>query len=175
MRNLLNPKWIFLINTFPIAVLLFLFYGEFQIIKSLLEPESLKLLKSFGWTLILLGILNLIYGIYLTLKKQSVSMYYGVIALMCFIPFIYLYGFYSEKIIPFSIPQWMIPGNMVLYVGTFLMPTLAYSLFVLVASFTRENKDHKAWKSFVIAIIIPIIWYVFTQIILPLWKPTERD
>lgn len=55
------------------------------------------------------------------------------------------------------------------------MPTLAYSLFVLVSHFTPESKEHKAWMNFLIAIGIPIAGYLFTQIILPLWQPFDRD
>ncbi len=175
MRNLLNPKWLFIINTLPIAVLFFIFYGEFQIIKSLLEEESIRLWKSFGWTLAILGMVNFGYGVYTTIKKQSISVYYGFVALISYIPFIYLYGFHSQEIIPFSVPQWMVPGNMVLYVGTFLMPTLAYSLFILVTHFTSDAKKSKAWKSFLIAVFIPITWYLFSQILLPLWKPVESN
>jgi len=156
-------------------VLFFLFIGEFNIIKSLLNEENISLWKNFGWTLGALGLLNFIYGIFLTYKKKNVSALYGAIALLCYIPFIYLYSFHSEDIIPFSIPQWMIPGNMILYVGTFLMPTLAYSLFVLVVHFTPKSKNHKVWKNLLIAIIIPISWYLFSQIILPLWKPVENN
>jgi len=173
MRNLLNPKWIFLINTFPIIVLFFLYLGQFNIIKTLLNEENISLWKSFGWSLAILGIINLAYGIYLTIKKQKVSVFYGTIALLTYIPFIYLFGYHSDKIIPFTIPRWMISDNMILYVGTFLMPTLAYSLFVLVSHFTSEKKEHKAWKNFLIAILIPIFWYIFLQIILPLWKPVD--
>jgi len=175
MRNLLNPKWIFIINTFPIIVLFFLYFGQFSIIKTLLDEESISLWKSFGWTLGVLGFVNLFYAIYLTIRKHKVSVLYGVLALLCYIPFIYLYGFHSDKIIPFSIPQWMISENMILYVGTFLMPTLAYSLFVLVSHFTSETKEYKAWKNFLIAITIPILWYLFSQIILPLWKPVGSN
>lgn len=175
MRNLLNPKWIFIINTLPLLVLFFIFYGEFKIIKSLLDEDSINLWRSFSWTLVGLGILNFGYGFYLTVKKQDVSAFYGIVALVSYITFIYLYGFHSDKIIPLSIPQWMIPGNMILYVGTFLMPTLAYSLFVLVVHFTPKTKDQEAWKSFLMAVLIPIIWYIFSQIILPLWKPVEDN
>jgi len=175
MRNLLNPKWVLIINTFPIIVLFFLYFGQFNIIKTLLDEESISLWKSFGWTLGVLGFVNLVYAIYLTIRKQKVSVFYGLIALLCYIPFIYLYGFHSDKIIPFSIPQWMVSGNMILYVGTFLMPTLAYSLFVLVSHFTSETKEYKAWKNFLIAIIIPVFWYLFSQIILPLWKPVDSN
>ena len=175
MRNLLNPKWLFVINTLPLVVLFFLFFGQFNIIKTLLEDSSIQHWKSFGLSLGLLGLLNFAYAVYLTLKKKNVSVWFGLIALLCYIPFIYLYGYHLDKIIPFSIPQWMVSGNIFLYVGTFLMPTLAYSLFVLVSHFTPESKEHKAWMSFLIAIGIPIAGYLFTQIILPLWQPFDRD
>jgi len=175
MQNLLNPKWLFFINTLPIVVLFFLFIGEFNIIKSLLNAENIKLWKTFGLTLVVLGLLNFGYAVWLTIKKQKVSVYYAVLALLFYIPFVYLFGFHSDKIIPFSIPQWMFSGNNILYVGTFLMPTLAYSLFVLVAHFTPETTEHKAWKNFLIAIIIPVSWFIFSQILLPLWKPVENN
>ena len=175
MQNLLNPKWLLFINTLPIVVLFFLFVGEYNVINSLLNAENIKLWKTFGLTLGVLGLLNFVYTLWLTIKKQKVSVFYGVLALLCYIPFIYLFGFYSDQIIPVSIPQWMFSGNNILYVGTFLMPTLAYSLFVLVAHFTPETTEHKAWKNFLIAIIIPISWYIFSQIILPLWKPLEDN
>lgn len=175
MRNLLNPKWLFVINTLPLVVLFFLIFGQFNIIKTLLEESSIQLWKSFGLSLGVLGLMNFAYAVYLILKKKNVSVWFGLIALLCYIPFIYLYGYYLDKIIPFSIPQWMVSGNIFLYVGTFLMPTLAYSLFVLVSHFTPENKEHKACANFLIAIGIPIAGYLFSQIILPLWQPFDRD
>lgn len=175
MRNLLNPKWLFVINTLPLVVLFLLFFGQFNIIKTLLEDSSIQLWKTFGFLLGLLGMLNFAYAIYLTLKKKNVSVWFGLIALFCYIPFIYLYGYHLDKIIPFSIPQWMVSGNIFLYVGTFLMPTLAYSLFVLVSHFTPEKKEHKAWVNFLIAIGIPVAGYLFSQIILPLWQRVEGE
>ena len=175
MRNLLNPKWLFVINTLPLVVLFFLIFGQFNIIKTLLEESSIQLWKSFGLSLGVLGLMNFAYAVYLILKKKNVSVWFGLIALLCYIPFIYLYGYHLDKIIPFSIPQWMVSGNIFLYVGTFLMPTLAYSLFVLVSHFSPENKEHKAWVNFLIAIGIPIAGYLFSQIILPLWQPFDMD
>ena len=175
MRNLLNPKWLFIINTLPLVVLYFLFFGQFNIIKTLLDASSIELWKSFGLSLGIIGLLNFTYAVYLTLKQKDVSVWYGLIALISYIPFIYLYGYHLDKIIPFSIPQWMVSGNIFLYVGTFLMPTLAYSLFILVSHFTPENKEHKAWVNFLIAIGVPIAGYLFSQIILPLWQRVEGE
>jgi hypothetical protein len=174
MRNLLNPKWLFIINTLPLVLLFFLFYGQFNIIKTLLEDSNIELWKSFALSLGVLGLLNFAYAAYLIFKKKPISVWYGFLALFCYIPFIYLYGYHLDKIIPFSIPQWMVSGNIFLYVGTFLMPTLAYSLFILVSHFTPQNKEHKAGVNFLVVIGIPIAAYLFTQTILPLWQTPYR-
>lgn len=175
MRNLLNPKWLFIINTLPLVVLFFLFFGQFNIIKTLLDTNSIELWKSFGLSLGIMGLLNFTFAVYLTLKQKDVSVWYGLIALISYISFIYIYGLHLDKIIPFSIPQWMVSGNIFLYVGTFLMPTLAYSLFILVSHFTPENKEHQASRNFLIAIGVPISGYLFSQIILPLWQQVEGE
>ena len=171
MKNLLKPKWLLLVNTLPILFLFFMYYGQFNIIKTLLDEDSIYLWQSFAWALGVLGFLNFIYTIYSIIKKHEVTIIYSLIALIGYIVFIYLYSYYSNKIIPFSIPRWMISGNMFVYVGTFLMPTLVYVLLVLVTHFTVEVKEIKAWKNFSIAILIPIFWYVFSQVILPFWQP----
>ncbi len=80
MRNLLNPKWLFIINTLPLVVLFFLFFGQFNIIKTLLEENSIQLWKSFSLSLGVLGLLNFAYAVYLTLKNKDVSVWFGLIA-----------------------------------------------------------------------------------------------
>ena len=85
MRNLLNPKWLFIINTLPLVVLFFLFFGQFNIIKALLEENSIQLWKSFGLSLGIIGLLNFAYAVYLTLKKENVSVWFGLIALLFYI------------------------------------------------------------------------------------------
>lgn len=174
MKNLLNPKWLFLINTLPILILFALFIGQYNIIKSLLENDNLMLWKTFGIILFLLGLLNFCYAAWTISRKQSVTIWYGIVSLICHIAFIYSFSYNADRIIPISIPGWMISGDKIVYVGTFLMPTLAYSLFVLVSHFTPETKEHKAWKSFLIALVIPISFYIFSQLLWPLWQPLEE-
>jgi len=175
MRNLLNPKWLLIINTVPIIVLFVLFIGEFNVIKTLLTDENISLWKLFGYILGTLGVLNLSYSAYLIFRKKEISIFYGVAALLCYIPFLYLFEYHIDKIIPFNIPQWMYSGNSVIYAITFLMPTLIYSIFVFVLHFTPENKDHKASSNFLFAIIVPIVFYLFFQVIMPLWKPVDGN
>ncbi|WP_378183273.1 MSEP-CTERM sorting domain-containing protein [Aquimarina sp. SS2-1] len=175
MYNLRNPKWLLLINTLPIVLIFLLFWSQFTIIKSLLENSNLQYWKIFGSILLLLGLLNLIYTTFLIVRKREVSYIYGWIALSLYIPFIYIYSQYSDQIIPFSIPRWMVSGNIVLYLGTFLMPSLVYSLFIIVLQLTSKNKNHNALINFFAAIAVPICWYVFSQIIIPLWQPFDHQ
>jgi hypothetical protein len=155
--------------------LFFLFIGEYNVIKSLLTEQNITQWKTFGLTLGILGIFNFGYALWATIKRQNISVIYGYLALLCYIPFIYLFDLNLDKIIPFTIPRWMFSGSNFLYVGTFLMPTLAYSLFVLVVHYTPKITEHKAWVNILIAIVIPAVWFIFSQIILPLWRPVENN
>ncbi|WP_299255204.1 MSEP-CTERM sorting domain-containing protein [uncultured Cytophaga sp.] len=175
MRNLLNPKWVFLINTVPIVLLFILCIGQYNIIKSLLDENNIQLWTYFGLALALLGLLNFSHAVYLIIKKKDISILYCLLSLCSYITFIYVYVFHLDKIMPSNVPQWMVSENIYIYVGTFLMPTLAYCLLILVSHFTTETKEYKVWTNFLIAICIPVSGYLFSQIILPLWQPIDVD
>ncbi len=173
MKSILNPRWLFIINTLPIVLFFFLCFSQYNIIKSLLKESNINLWKTYGFFLGILGLSNFVYAIYLTIQKKHVSFIYGIVALVCYIPFIYLFYFQSENIIPFNIPRWMLEGDFHLYLGTFLMPTLVYALFIIVVHFTSETKEYNPFINFLIAIFIPISVYVLGQIILPLWQKVD--
>ena len=172
MRNLLNPRWIFLINTLPLAVLFFLLLGDYNIIKSQLPAESHGLWRDFGLALVLLAAISVAYAIFLIAKGKTVAAWYGIFAFLSHIALLWAYGEHSEALIPRSIPLWMLSGDAFLYAGTFLMPTLAYSLFVLVARVTPDVERRSAGVNFALAFGIPLFWYIFFQVIAPLWQPT---
>jgi len=167
MRKLLNPQWLLAINTLPIVILFVIFYNQFSLIKTLLDEDNILLWKYFGGALGILGFLNFAYAVWLILKKKNVSKIYGFISLLLYIPYVYLHMEHYDKIIPSFVPRWMISDTLSLYVGTFLMPTLVYSILILVVHFTSENKEHKAWIDFSIAISIPVLGYLFSQVIFP--------
>ncbi len=117
--------------------------------------------------------LNFLYAAFLTVKRGKVSVYYSIAALLCHIAFLYVYLFYIDELVPFTIPRWMTSGDIHMYAGTFLMPTLAYALSVLIVRFTPEAGQHKAWVNFLLAIGVPVMGYVFVQLILPLWRRSD--
>ena len=170
MKNLLNAKWLLVINTLPVILLFLLFYSEYSIIKTLLEEYSITLWGYFGFTLFFLTIIHLTYTILCIVKKRDISIFYAIPALIIYTVFLFVYGKYSSDILPFNIPRWMISNDLTLYAGTFLMPTLAHALFVIVIKLTTKGKAHKAWVNFLISISIPLLSYLFSQVVMPLWR-----
>ncbi|WP_412468015.1 MSEP-CTERM sorting domain-containing protein [Pedobacter sp. KLB.chiD] len=174
MKNLLNPKWLIVINIIPTVILLLLFYSQYNMIKSLLSTKTAVIWLDFSLILILFTIAQLVYTLYSIYKKYNISIFYAFFNLLIYTIFLYAYAQYTDELMPFSIPQWMINVDVVLYPGTFLMPTLVHSLFILVEFSSRKSRSSSsAWLSFLYGIAIPISGYVFLQIVLPLWQKTE--
>ncbi|NDV96859.1 MSEP-CTERM sorting domain-containing protein [Dysgonomonas sp. 521] len=170
MRKLLNPKWLFLSNTLPLAILLFLEWSEFKIIKSLLSETNITLWHTFATALIMLMVCNAAYALIQIRRKKRLDLIYCIVSLIAYISYIYLYYYNSDGIIPFSIPDWMISGNIFMYVGSFLMPTLIHSLFATVVILTPDAKNEKAWQNILLAVLTPMIFYAFGVVISSLWN-----
>ncbi|MGC4128834.1 MAG: MSEP-CTERM sorting domain-containing protein [Bergeyella sp.] len=170
MKKLLNPLWIFIVNTIPVLVLCGLAYSDFSVIKTLLKPESIALWKNFSIALFVLWAVNVLFAGYLIFSKKTIPFYLAVFNLVVFTAYLYLYIYYSSEILPFDIPAWMLSGDLSVYVITFLMPVLAYSLFVLVVHFTPENKDNSALVSFFSAVAVPFLGYLFSQLGSSFWR-----
>jgi hypothetical protein len=170
MQNVRNPWWLLVINTLPVVLLAMIYYGSFDTIHSLLSPESIRIWKIFSIALGVLWLTHLSYAIILILRKRSVGGIYGLLSLCVYSAFLYIYYVYSDIAIPVNIPGWMMPEDITLFVGTFIMPTLAHALLVLVVVFTKSTNGKRAWISFGVAFIIPVAWYLFFQVILPLWQ-----
>jgi len=170
MKNLLNPKWLLFIGTIPVIILFLIGFGDYNIIKTLLTEESKNLWFSYGSILFALSFIQLIYSAISIIKRKEISIIYAVIALIVYTIFLYSYTYAIDNIIPFNVPRWMLSGNLMLYAGTFLMPTLAHALFIIVVKITSKEKKHNPWISFCFTLLIPFLWYLFIQVILPLAK-----
>lgn len=175
MKNFLNPKWLLLINTAPIVFLLLLGWYEFGIIRSLLDEENLRLWKSFAIAIVGLGGITLIYAIVQMVKHEKLTIAYSLVSLILYLAFIYIYYYNISDIIPWNIPTWLTSDNIHLYVSAALMPTLAHSVIILVVLLTPSLEKKVALKSFAVAILIPISFYLFVVLILPLFHGFRSD
>ena len=169
MKNLIKPHWILLTVTLPQLIMFWLYASSFNIIKSLLSPQTLQYWKSYGLILGSAFLLATCYGIWSVVKKKNINAYYSFIALLFYVPVLYFFLVNSEKIIPRNIPNWMLSSSeLPLYVLTFLMPAVFHSLLVLVLFFTPDERKHPTWWNFGIAVAIPFAWYLLFTVAVPL-------
>lgn len=161
MKQLRNPIWIFLTLTLPQILLIGLYTSAFQIIKTLLKPENIEWWINLGIPLGCLLALSTLYAGWLIIRKRPIHSVFGLLVLLTYIPLLVVFVFYGETIIPWTIPRWMISqGDLMLYPFTFIMPCLAYGLFLTVDWLTPNPKEKKAWISFLISCAIPLSWYM---------------
>ncbi|WP_163210181.1 MSEP-CTERM sorting domain-containing protein [Bacteroides sp. 519] len=170
MKNLFNPKWIVVLNTIPVCILFYIFYQEYSIIKTMLEEDNIFYWFVFSISLGALTLAGLSYAAVLVARKKDVSGIYAGISLALHVAWMYIYAFNINDIVPFTIPQWMFSGNIIIYACTFLMPTLAYNVLLLVSVLTKQPEKQPAWVSFAYMVMIPVVVYVFFVILLPMWE-----
>lgn len=174
MKNLLNPKILFLINILPVLVLFFLCYGQFNIIKSLFKEETTMLWKNFAIALSILVLITLVYILYSIKNKKEISILYALTAMIAYISFAYCYASFSEAIIPWDIPRWMISTDLFVYVGTFLMPTIIHCLLIIVLRLTPDAEKNSPLLNFLMAVAVPILFFLASQVAIPLFRVVEN-
>jgi hypothetical protein len=156
MHNLLNPKWLLLVTVGPLLLLAALCYGEFSIIHSLLPAASVGLWKAYGLGLGWLGLVSLVYLGWAWTHDEEVSTWYALAALVAYSLFVGLYTYHANEVLPRSIPRWMVSTDILIYVWTFVMPTLAHALLVLVVRFTPPDRPHSAIANLGLAVAVPV-------------------
>ncbi|NJN77184.1 MAG: MSEP-CTERM sorting domain-containing protein [Saprospiraceae bacterium] len=108
-------------------------------------------------------------------RKIELSDKYGLISLTTHVSYIIFYFNYFEEIL-WRVPRWMITPDFELYVVTFLMPTIAHALFVLVLKLSFKNETvEKPWLNLLIAMLIPFVIFLFLQIVTPFWSFNGSD
>ncbi|EAY27685.1 MSEP-CTERM sorting domain-containing protein [Microscilla marina] len=168
MKNLIKPYWILLTVTLPQLLLFGLYSSSFSIIKSLLSPQNLYYWQAYGLILGSAWGLATCYSVWATIRKKNINAYFSFIALSFYVPILYFFLADQHKIIPGSVPNWMLStSDLPLYVLTFLMPAIFHSVLRLVVFFTPGNTQHPNWWNFGLVVAIPVSWYLLFTIVLP--------
>jgi hypothetical protein len=156
MRNLLTPKWILLLNTGPLLLLAALCYGEFTVIRTLLPAESVAMWRQLALGLAGLGTATLGYAAATWWRGRPLSTWYAGAALLAYAAFLTWYTFNSALVLPRAVPRWMVPTDILVYVWTFVMPTLAHALLVLVVRSVPDDHPRSALPSLALAVGVPV-------------------
>jgi hypothetical protein len=175
MKNTLHPKWVVVISTIPSLLLLYVLYEQFRIIRPLLTPEEIQLWKKIGGGLLTLIVLQTVYAAIMMRRQQLLTVLYGILSLVGNIVFLYYYIYHHEHLISSNVPAWMIQMNILPYAGSFLMPTIGYALWIIMLYMTPDTKKHHPLASAIMAIGFPLLVYLLSQLVTPLWKWVGPD
>jgi hypothetical protein len=164
MRNLLIPKWILLLNTGPLLLLAALCYGEFSVIRTLLPAESVAMWQQLALVLAALGTATLAYAAWAWRRGRPLSVWYAGAALLAYTAFLTWYTYNSALVLPLAVPRWMVPTDILIYVWTFSMPTLAHALLVLVVRSVPPARPRSALPSLGLALGVPVAAWLALQV-----------
>lgn len=168
MKNLIKPYWILITVTLPQFLMFCLYGSSFNVIKSLLSPQNLHYWKAYGLILGGAWVLATGYSVWATLRKKTINAYFSFIALSFYVPVLYFFLIDQHRIIPSSVPRWMLSTNdLPIYILTFLMPVIFHSVLTLVLFFTPDKLQHPNWWNFGAVAAIPVSWYVLITVVLP--------
>ena len=169
MRTLLHPKWILILNTAPIVFIMILFGYQYQLIKTFLGDNSLQQWKILTGLVILLVCFSGLASLYHIYGKKLLTPLYAIVCLVAYSIFLYYFSDKFRFLIPRSVPNWNILDDSFVVLSTAIMPTLAHALLVLIIWLTPEKKEHSAFFNFFLSLLIPGLWYIFAQLISPIW------
>ena len=143
MQNWRSPWWILVSGVFPVGALLALATQIFYIIAPQLDGKSKTAWYTLGISLSLLGMGQLGYYLFLHFKRAKSSLYYHIAVYVLFFCWLLGYLINGETLIPNEIPSWMVSDEARLYPVGFLMPSLAFSMYSIIAFLTNFEKDPK--------------------------------
>ena len=171
MKIFARPYWILLTVTIPQSLIILYYLGIHGVISSLLEPKHLEYWIGYGAALGGLIVAASAYAAFLQIRRQSIPWTYALVTLPAYLVFLYAYFEGAGQLLPFSIPQWMIPLDeaLILPVGL-IMPVLMHSLLLLVDRATPAAEKHSLVKTTIGAVAIPAFWYVVIRFIFPMLR-----
>jgi hypothetical protein len=169
MKIFTKPYWIFLTVTIPQILIIIYYLGIYGIISSLLEAKHLDYWLLYGIILGLLITSSSAYAVFLQARMQSIHWLYALLSLVGYVIFLYAYFRGAYQMMPFDIPQWMIPTEeaYLLPVGL-IMPALMHALLLLVDRFTPDEQKSRLVLTTAGVIAIPAFWYLLFRFGIPL-------
>lgn len=163
-----HPYWLLLSLTLPQVLLWLAFFYQYILIQSLLSDKSKGYWADYGM-LIGAGIVGSIFvACFFRYKRHPLPAWLAPLLLFGYIGLLYFSIKDMPQLLPFNIPQWMSQREeLSLLPFAFTMPVLFHALLMLIAYFTPNQDETASFPNFFYALLIPLIWYFFIQILVP--------
>jgi hypothetical protein len=175
MNFLTNPRWLFAVNTLPLLIFSWLAWRQYSLIESLLETSEKGDWLMFAYATAVMLISTTGGAIWLTVKKERVPV--ALVTGLFIATGLYLfYGVWvMEELTPWRVPRWLAGDDLLLYLFTFTMPAMGYSLLTAVHYATPEPEERKVWPNFAGMLGIPVAVYLVAMVVIPMMGRTNGN
>ena len=167
MKFLLHPRCLWLVHTVPLLLLLTLGFLQFTLVESLLEPGVVRAWQVCGAALLLLLAGGFVAATVLDARGSRVGLTTVALYFLPTLAFAVYAAFSAGELLPFTLPDWLRDDNLILYLFTFTMPTLVYTVMVGVLRLTREASGHSILGNFGMALLVPLTVYLMVTGVIP--------
>lgn len=167
-KLLFQPWWLFVAVSLPQLILVGMMYHAYTLVQSLLSPSAKNLWGQYTALFAIVWVSVTGYAAFMTLRKKTLPPWVSIVLFLVYVPFLYAYYNDFSNLFPSNLPFWMLNiEELFVQPNAFIIPGLLYALMVLVRWFTPQGSDLKSWKQFAYATAIPVVWYVFLNLLMP--------
>jgi len=169
MKNISNPRWILLFSTLPLLILGGMMYSTFEVVHSQIDPEQIKVWCKIASLLVGIGVISLGYAGFCVKRSLKVSPIFSVLIFILHLSYLWVFLDHERQMIPWSVPQWMLPESLDHLTFAMLMPMLVYSMLQVVIWYSKTFKRADGRQSLLLIVLIPLSLYLFFQVVVPLF------
>ncbi len=172
--TLKHPRMMVWVMLLPQLLLLLLNLRAWRIVRGEMSPEQLHIAMQIGTCQVVLLLGAAVAGTVLHRLRRQVNLPSCGVILLAGIGYLWFFTAHSQRIIPATIADWMLPGSQILYYQyALMMPALFYAGLRLACFPIRIPKAADASLSLLTLIAVPILWYVGFRIMSAVWR--SRD
>lgn len=168
MQTMKKPLWVLITITLPQLILLAALGRIFSVIRPSLDLWQTGGWKVFGAVILLFVVAITAYAVLCLVRKKEIVPWFGAIIFSVEVPLIYVSIFLRDRLVPDSVPNWMMFDlEPVIVLEALTVPALAYAMLLSVFWLTPRKGETKIVNDVVWAVSIPFCWYLFFVVIIP--------
>jgi len=175
MQAMKKPLWVLITITLPQCILLATLGKIFSVIRPLMSLWQINGWKIVGAVILVFAVSTTAYAVLCLIRKKEIVPWFGVVIFSVCIPLIYISIFLRDKLVPASVPSWMMFDlEPVIVLEALTVPALAYAMLLSVFWLTPRKGETKMINDVVWAVSIPFCWYLFFVVIIPLLNGSDQ-
>lgn len=161
-----RPLWLLGTLVVPQLVLLLLNFRSWWLVAGELTPLQTGQVQTLGASALLLIVLGLGAAVTMARGRRTLDWPHGLALLLGHVAYLWAVTASLDKLVPASVPDWMLPRGMVLYHQYALcMPALLHAALLIACFGTRRHLGVELGGSALAVFGLPLVAYGFAHLV----------